>query len=233
MTKRQKYHFLVIKEHSTGRSVLTLPGQTKGFRQVSPWVLVKDNCPDKALTKARKSLPTGTVLITSTLRDRFGYYDVKDCFTIDGVPVENNDAIAAWREYFSCHEMPSVPDAERRPRKGFEPMIMDDDELPDAEDPEPPVRKGPRRLYALVTWPDCQYLMEVQGFHDFCHLVVPAGRAELDQAYMVPDGFAGVKAEAHECYERFDFPESQEYGGRSPGALSDYDGNIYIPVYQL
>lgn len=319
MAQKSKYHFLVIKEHSTGRSVVTLPDQKKGFYDITPWVLVKDENKSQQLAKAKKRFPSGTVLITSSLKIRSGCYTASDCFTADNVPVDCCDAIAAYDKYFETHELPTVskeqvriqrrsnraqnetattlPSAggtkdrrrdihrkmsallsgtsERTPLK-LEPLTLEESLRPGCPAPEVyaaflipedgtikffqygtdeylnfdfvPLadlealledieyvtslqeRKPGRRLYSLVTWPDCQYLMEIKGFRNRCKLVVPAGHTELDSAYMVPDGFAGINAETHDCYEQLQYPESQRYEGCSPGALSDYEGNIYVPT---
>lgn len=76
-----------------------------------------------------------------------------------------------------------------------------------------------RPLYDLVTWPDSQPFIG----DETCHLVLPpeGEETELDSAYMVP-------SENGE-YEMLAWPDSQ---GREdePGALSDYEGNVFVPA---
>lgn len=310
--RKPKYHFLVINEYPTGRMVVTLPDQDGIYESV----LVKDKCPDKALTKIKKRYPIGTVIITSTLKDRFSHYEVRDCFTVDSVPVHCNDAIPEYDNYFASHPVPEVilqPNVAREPDNPqrtvdiniagvvnnekekaektnarlveillgsterhpffFNPVEIEDtrtgektelraafmdrkdskvkffqygtdkylssEELPTeilkelVLEMEYKIQNGymqekERPLYSLVTWPDCQILMDVPGFRNRCKLVNPGDRADLDSAYLVPDGFAGIKAETHDSYALLSFEETQKMTPKHNVILQDYDGNTYL-----
>lgn len=84
-------------------------------------------------------------------------------------------------------------------------------------------------LFTLVGWPAVQDLMGRRGFRKQCRLVAPFGNPALDSTWLVPDGFAGVKASPKDSFEEVPWPDAQSYMF-DPEALSDYDGRCYIPA---
>lgn len=75
---KQKYHFLTIGEHSTGRSLFALPGQFLGKRALPTEIIVKDIGNGTALKRAKRKAETGTVFFTTSLRDCYGCLKAKD-----------------------------------------------------------------------------------------------------------------------------------------------------------
>lgn len=87
----------------------------------------------------------------------------------------------------------------------------------------------PKTIFSLVGFPDCQALMCRPGFRKKCRLVAPFGNPSLDSTYLVPDGFAGVKAGPKDSYEEVPWPDAQAHMF-DPDVISDYEGNYYVPV---
>lgn len=81
---RQKYHFLRVEEHATGRSVLTLPGQVIGRERLSPGILVKDVKGQSSVAKAKRLAKVGDILFTTSLKRANGYYTAGDIYRLDG-----------------------------------------------------------------------------------------------------------------------------------------------------
>ncbi len=90
------------------------------------------------------------------------------------------------------------------------------------------IRTSTRR-YALVTWPDCQYFMEREGFQDRCHLVDPGENTYLDSSYMVPTDMFTEGETTGELYVMVAYHDSQLYENDN-SLLRDYNGNVFIPV---
>lgn len=86
----------------------------------------------------------------------------------------------------------------------------------------------PRR-YALVTWPDCQHLMDREGFDKKSFLVDPKEDDSLDSAYMVETSLFQEGETTGELYIRISWPGAQLYEGEK-NTLSDYNGDIFVPV---
>ena len=66
--RRPKYHFLTVELFSTGKSVVTLPGQTFGLNPVPARQLVKDAPKSNAVSFARTTYRPGQILFTTTLK---------------------------------------------------------------------------------------------------------------------------------------------------------------------
>lgn len=84
-TKKYKYHFLTVTETAYGRSVVVLPGQKAGCSEIHPGVAVRDARGTTALTRMKKKVPAGTVLFTTTLKNKTSYYEASDIYILDEV----------------------------------------------------------------------------------------------------------------------------------------------------
>ena len=85
MAKRQasKYHFLRVTAGPTGKSILTLPGQTLLGRPVMSGVLVKDIKYNNELSKAKRKAKDGDIFFTTTLRALSGCYAAASVYEFD------------------------------------------------------------------------------------------------------------------------------------------------------
>lgn len=81
--KTQKYHFFALKTGPTGRSLLSLPGQTLSGQPLTPGILVKDARGSNAVSKARKSAADGEVFFTTTLRRSGHSLTAKDMHSLE------------------------------------------------------------------------------------------------------------------------------------------------------
>ena len=66
--KRPRYHFFVSSTNGSGKSLLSLPGQTFGRIPVPVGVLVKDAKGSHEVEKARRKSYIGEVFFTTSLR---------------------------------------------------------------------------------------------------------------------------------------------------------------------
>lgn len=66
--KRPKYHFLVAVPNGSGRSIVTLPGQSFGRLPVPDDVLVKDEKGKTAVSCMRRKAGEGELFFTTSLR---------------------------------------------------------------------------------------------------------------------------------------------------------------------
>ena len=81
---RPKYHFLTVTERKTGKSIVTLPGQTFGRNPVPDGYLVKDAKGLTQVTNQRKKARPGDVFFTTTLEKKSGFCTVKDIYPLKG-----------------------------------------------------------------------------------------------------------------------------------------------------
>ena len=75
---KNKYHFLAIKETPNGSIVVTLPGQVVGRTEVVPGTLVKSSGKKTLLQTIKKKASPDDILFTTTLRNAYSHYTVKD-----------------------------------------------------------------------------------------------------------------------------------------------------------
>lgn len=81
---KNKYHFLVIDESASGRSIITLPGQVLGRKPVIPRVLVKDIKGRTDIKRAKKTGRVGQVFFTTTLQWKGCCYEAGDIYPVEG-----------------------------------------------------------------------------------------------------------------------------------------------------
>lgn len=83
MSKRQKYHFLTIKERSGGgTSVTALPGQTLNGRPVPTEILVKNIGNGTSVARCRKAGKPGDIFFTTTLKNAGSCLKVRDIYPL-------------------------------------------------------------------------------------------------------------------------------------------------------
>lgn len=75
---KNKYHFLTIKETTNGFIIVTLPGQVVGRTEVIPDTLVKSSGKKTLLQSIKKKASPGDILFTTTLKNAYSHYTVKD-----------------------------------------------------------------------------------------------------------------------------------------------------------
>ena len=104
---KNKYHFLVIDESTTGRSIITLPGQVLGRKPVIPQVLVKDVRGHTEILKAKRNGHVGQVFFTTTLRWKGGCYEAADIYPVEGCEnVLYPDVQETFEQYEREHPTP-------------------------------------------------------------------------------------------------------------------------------
>ena len=114
MPKKSKYHFLTLVSHSTGLSIVTLPGQSIGLRTIDGGVLVKDaTTKSRAVSRIKKLSVEGDILFTTTLGLKYGYYTAKDCYRLKDCPVYYIDAKEEYeklkKQYDTSGKNPHIP----------------------------------------------------------------------------------------------------------------------------
>lgn len=230
--KRQKYHFIVLRRFSSGLSFIALPGQRFGTVPVPAEANVIDAKSSTALTRARRKGHEGDVFFTTTLRQGTNSLVAADARPLSDADrdVTLSDARALFESLFPSYILPSSKIQKSGVVKEGGGGVPDENPTGVTE-PIPagvtaPARPASGKLYCLLSDEEAEIVSVFPGFGEQARVLLMGA-----PRFLIPDGFAGVRATDHDAYISFRGGKVQAVD--MARAVTDIQGNVYIPVRSI